>query len=204
MHDRKQSITMEDLEADFRMFGWDPTEVLRQLAQTNKELLRETLHEAGHCLAAWYMGFPVHEMDIRECESIKRGYKIVTFRISQARLEQLPDGTHFSLAVVCLAGLAAEEVMFRETFKRSAWKPDIDEAKDYLKKISGDEKRTVLFQSAMDVANKIVQENWSRIARLTVGAYHFGPVLNGEQILGLITGKRMPDQTEIDTPAQSN
>ena len=193
------SATMGDLESDFRRLGWDPTEVLRQLARLYKDLLRETLHEAGHCLAAWHLGFPVHEMDIREWESIKRGYKIVTFRIARAKLEQLPDGTHFSLAVICLAGLAAEGVMFRETFKRSAWKPDIDEAKDYLNKISGVEKRMILFEYAMDVANEIVRENWNQIARLTVGVYHFGPVLEGERILDLITGEGEPSEEKIDT-----
>lgn len=186
------SVTMGDLESDFRRLGWDPTGVLRQLARLDKELLRETLHEAGHCLAAWHLGFPVHEMDVREWESIKRGYKIVSFEIPRAKLERTPDGAHFSLAVVCLAGMAAEGVMFRKTFKRSAWKSDIDEAKDYLKKISGDEKRTILFQRAMDLANEIVRENWDRIARLTVGAYHFGPVLDRDQILDLITGEGEP------------
>ncbi len=146
MNDRPAPISMKDLDADFRAQGMSTSEVLCQLAQIDKELLRETLHEAGHCLAAWHLGFAVREMNVRESTAIKLGYKSVSFEIPRTRLERTPDKTNFSLAVVCLAGMAAEGVMFRESFKRSPWKPDIDEAKDYLNKISGNEKPTVLFQ----------------------------------------------------------
>ena len=91
--------------------------------------------------------------------------------------------------------MAAEGMMFKEIFKRSSWKSDIDEAKEYLKKTSRDEKPSVLFQWAMDAANRIVRESWNRIACLTVGAYQFGPVLNGERILDLITNESMFDQS---------
>ena len=171
------------------MLGWDYSEMLRQLALLDKEMLRETLHEAGHCVAAWHLGFPVRKMNVRESIAIERGYKSVSFEIPQAKLQNTPDETNFSLAIVCLAGMAAEGVMFRKTFKRSAWKSDIDDAKAYLKDVSFDEKQSILFQRAVEITKEIVQENWNQIARLTVGTYYLGPVLNGEQILELITGE---------------
>ncbi len=56
------------------------------------------------------------------------------------------------------------------------------------RKVAGVEKRTSLFQSAMEVAKDIVQENWSRIVRLTIGASYYGPVLDGARIMDLIVG----------------
>ncbi len=40
----------------------------------------------------------------------------------------------------------------------------------------------------MEVAKDIVQENWSRIVRLTIGASYYGPVLDGARIMDLIVG----------------
>lgn len=204
MIDCKETIPMEYMEADFRKFGLNSTDVLRQLARLDKEMLRDTIHEAGHCVAAWHLGFTICEMNIQESIAIKRGFKSVSFEIHQARVEHTPDGTNFSLAVICLAGMVAEGVLFQETFKRSTWKSDIDDAKNYLREISTKEKASVLFQRALDVANEIVLENWNRIACLTVGAYHFGPVLNGERILDLITNESMFDQRKVYTTTRSN
>jgi len=200
MNERRFQISMEDLEADFRAQGMSNSEVVRQLARTDKEMLRDTLHEASHCLVAWLLGFPVHEMNIDEFEAIKRGYKIVKFEIAGFKLKYLPEKTNFKLAVVALAGLAAEGMMFRESYKRSAWKPDIDEAKDYLKQLPNEEDQAVAFNRALNAAKKIVRENWRRIERLTIGAYHFGPILDGARVLDLMTGADEMEDESVSPP----
>ena len=110
MNDRPAPISMEDLDTDFRTQGMSNSEVLRQLAQQDKELLRETLHEVGHCLAAWHLRFSVRELNVRESAAIEQGYKSVSFEIPLSRLVQAPDGTNFSLAVG--SGISISENFF--------------------------------------------------------------------------------------------
>lgn len=188
MNNTRHKSHLEDIEADIRMLGLSNAEFILQLAQTNKELLRDTLHEAGHCVAAWIKGFPVHEMNIDELAAWRRGFKLTTFEIAGWKLKCSPARTNFNVAVVALAGLAAEGMIFKGSHKKSAWKSDIDDAKEHLKQIPEENDQDAAYKRALDAAKELVKENWSIIARVTIGAYHYGPVLDGARIMDLIAG----------------
>ena len=194
---------MKDLDADFQAQGMSTSEVLRQLARFDKEMLRDALHEAGHCVAAWLKGFPVHEMNIDEFEAWRRGFKLTTFEVSGAKLAYLPGKTNFNVAVVSLAGLAAEGMIFRESYKKSAWKSDIQEAKAHLKQISGENDQAAAYRKALDAATELVKENWNMIARVTIGAYYYGPILDGSRIMDLIAGAiEMEEEAPVSSHLQ--
>ena len=67
MIDRKAIVAfLADLDHDLGIIETTRSQLVQDIHRHDAEIISDAVHEAGHCVAAWAMGFPIVEMDLRE------------------------------------------------------------------------------------------------------------------------------------------
>jgi hypothetical protein len=131
-------------------------------------LKREAVHEAGHCAACIWLGFPILHVSIGERAYLRRGGS------SSAKLQRL--------AVVCLAGPAAEKAFFGSVPK-GCCVTDERMAFDFLMRhlfYAPPDKVEPWLRHARGVAGRLVRSPW--------GKWHINVIADALLRRGMLTG----------------
>ncbi|HPQ72226.1 MAG TPA: hypothetical protein PKW95_24100 [bacterium] len=170
-------------------------EFIFQKSRGSRNVRRDALHEAGHCIGAWRCGFQVERIDIRRSSTGENGQSacVASFSVMAKRFGTAYPKTHFELAVVSVSGIVAERLVFQDDidiFNEFRWANDIREAKFHLensKKFSN--KKEAEFPLVLKEAEGILRENWASVERLAMGSMKGRRVLSNKTIIKLIEGK---------------
>lgn len=188
---REKSVSafIQDLTHDLPAINATPSGMLQDLYRVEPQLLLGAIHEAGHCVATWSLGFPIIQMNISEIRPGLDGVmqKSSTYKIAPERHNENPLKTYADRAIIALASLVAERKAFPDISNEFAWGGDLEMAAEYMAHFSSDDEDTENeLEVVLEDTEIIIDDHWRKVEILAIGAYKLGLVLSGEQVKELI------------------
>ena len=169
------------MDQDLRLLDMTRSEFVQSLYRGDADLTVGAIHEAGHCVTAWALGFQILEMSIDEFHQDLDGIRqpFSAYEVDPQRLTTDYGRTAFHRAVVAMAGIMAERRM-TGILDDTAFEGDYEGAWKYVDNLTDDGSDfEFLFAEVLDDVDNILDEHWNKIEMLTLAAFKFGPVLNG-------------------------
>jgi len=184
-----------EMTADLEALQMTRDEFFRSLLRFDRDCMTPLVHEAGHAIAAWALGFPILELNVREFNSDGEGgyQKFLSYAFDAEEILSRPLETQTHMAVITLSGIAAEARAFPKAFynpaNEEAWEGDLSRVVDYIRCIQEpDDDFAEVLLSLYGDAKEILDGHWPRLEWLVIGAMQYGPVLTGRQVVELIEG----------------
>jgi hypothetical protein len=184
-----------EMTADLEALQMTRDEFFRSLLRFDRDCMTPLVHEAGHAIAAWALGFPILELNVREFNSDGEGgyQKFLSYAFDAEEILSRPVETQTDMAIVTLSGIAAQARAFPKRFSdpanAEAWEGDLERVGDYIRCLQEpDDDFGDVFLPLYGTAKEIVDKEWDRLEMLVIGAMQYGPVLSGRQVVELIEG----------------
>jgi len=176
------------LEHDLRVLDMTRSDFLKKLSRLDSETVIGSIHEAGHCVAAWAFGFPILEMSIDEYRRDRDGLRNMSaaFEVSAELLNEHLAPTKFQMAVIAMAGIMAERRQ-SGVIDDAAFEGDCEKALNHLRQFFTEENDLESYLTeVLDDVDEILDDHWEKIEMLAIAAYKLGPVLDGHTVKEII------------------
>lgn len=161
---------------------------IRNLARTDEDVTVGAIHEAGHCVVAWALGFQVTRMCISESIPDPDGIpqKSSSYQADEKMAADAPVVTRVRFSMAAMAGFLAE-MRITDTLDENVFEGDFEKAIDRVRNIAGSgEESDDFYEMLIEDTNLLLDEHWDRVEWLAIAAMQLGPELSGQQIVEVI------------------